>query len=85
MAGMAVVNGLDNIVFILSDDQDIEPGGLTPMRDTHTQKELLAFGAQFSHFYVATSICCLIRAQILSGRLAHNLRDSHYEPFPVPR
>jgi N-acetylglucosamine-6-sulfatase len=68
-----------NMVFILTDDQDVEFGGLEPMR--HTKKLLVEEGMEGNHFYVATPICCPSRAQILSGNYAHNLRDRTSEPF----
>ena len=74
-----------NIVLILTDDQDIvlnEALGapLGPMSQT---KALLQDGGAFGiHAYVAVPICCPSRANILSGRYAHNLRDATYEPFP---
>jgi len=60
-----------NIVFVLTDDQDIELGGLTPMSKT---RELIGEqGAVAEAFYVATPICCPSRTEYLSGRLYHNV------------
>jgi len=74
-----------NIVLILTDDQDVVLNAqldapLGPMAQT---KALLqdqgAFGVAA---YVNVPICCPSRANMLSGRYAHNLRDGRYEPFP---
>lgn len=60
-----------NVVWVLTDDQDIELGGLTPMVKT---RELLGDqGAVGEAFYVATPICCPSRTEYLSGRLYHNV------------
>lgn len=70
---------------ILTDDQDIElnerlDSPLGPMR--HTKTLMQQAGALGTHSYVNVPICCPSRSNILSGRYAHNIRDSHYEPFP---
>ena len=72
-----------NIVLLLTDDQDIELGGMTPMVKT---KALFAAagGASFDKFYVNTPICCPSRMQLLSGRYGHNIRDTPLDPFPGP-
>jgi hypothetical protein len=71
--------------FILTDDQDIElnerlDSPLGPMR--HTKTLMQQAGALGTHSYVNVPICCPSRSNILSGRYAHNIRDSQYEPFP---
>ena len=66
---------LPNIVYIMTDDQDLELGGLTPM--PKVRKLLGAEGATGEAFYIATPICCPSRTETLSGRLYHNvLSDS---------
>jgi len=60
-----------NIVYVMTDDQDVELGGLTPMNKT---RELLGEqGAVGEAFYIATPICCPSRTETLSGRLYHNV------------
>jgi N-acetylglucosamine-6-sulfatase len=72
---------LPSIVFVLTDDQDVEFGGMEPM--VSTRKLVGDAGATAAAFYVNTPVCCPSRSQILSGRYAHNLRDDHYEPWPA--
>ena len=65
---------LANIVFFLSDDQDLMLGGagFQPMRETH--RLLVERGATASNFFAHTPICGPSRAQILTGRYLHNLK-----------
>ncbi|XP_077325898.1 N-acetylglucosamine-6-sulfatase [Lithobates pipiens] len=59
-----------NIVLILTDDQDVSLGGMTPLKKT---KELLGdHGVTFTNAYVASALCCPSRASILTGRYPHN-------------
>ena len=53
---------------------------LGPMEKT--KRLLQSAGATGAKAFVNVPICCPSRANILSGRYAHNLRDAHYEPFP---
>jgi N-acetylglucosamine-6-sulfatase len=69
-----------SIVLLMTDDQDVEFGGLTPMK--HLNSLVGEAGVSASHYYVNTPICCPSRSQMLTGRYAHNIRDSHFEPFP---
>ncbi|NP_001080261.1 glucosamine (N-acetyl)-6-sulfatase S homeolog [Xenopus laevis] len=59
-----------NVVLILTDDQDVSLGGMTPLTKT---KELIAdHGMTFSNAYVASALCCPSRSSILTGRYPHN-------------
>ena len=62
-----------NIVFILTDDQDVSLGGLDAM--PFTQEFLVAGGMTFANGYVTTPICCPSRTSTLSGRYGHNLGE----------
>ena len=60
-----------NIVYIMTDDQDVELGGMTPLNKT---RELLGSqGAVGESFYIQTPICCPSRTETLSGRMYHNV------------
>uniref|UniRef100_A0A8B9KA50 N-acetylglucosamine-6-sulfatase n=1 Tax=Astyanax mexicanus TaxID=7994 RepID=A0A8B9KA50_ASTMX len=59
-----------NIVLILTDDLDLELGGLTPLKKT--QALIADAGVTFSNAYTATPLCCPSRSSILSGKYPHN-------------
>lgn len=59
-----------NVVLILTDDQDVYLGGMTPLKKT---KALIAdVGMTFSNAYVASALCCPSRSSILTGKYPHN-------------
>ena len=59
-----------NIVFILTDDQDITLGGMSMMPKTSSL--LVDKGLSFNNAFVHSPICCISRASYLSGRYVHN-------------
>lgn len=59
-----------NIIFLLTDDQDLLLGGTSPM--AFTRSFLHEGGARLSNFFVNTPVCCPSRSTLLSGRYAHN-------------
>ncbi|KAK3580927.1 hypothetical protein CHS0354_008219 [Potamilus streckersoni] len=59
-----------NIVFFLTDDQDVALGGQTPM--TKTKSLLGDKGIIFNNMFVTSPLCCPSRSSILSGRYVHN-------------
>ena len=59
-----------NIVFILSDDEDVASHRFMPK----TQALLGDRGATFENFFVTYSFCCPSRATILRGQYPHNTR-----------
>ena len=64
------VNEKPNIVFILTDDQDIELGSLDYMPLVH--KDLINEGTLFNRHYCTTAICCPARVTLWTGKNAHN-------------
>ena len=59
-----------NIVFILTDDQDVALFGYNPMPKA---KALLAdAGMSFTNMFVSSPICCPSRSSILTGKFVHN-------------
>lgn len=69
-AGLALA-AKPNLVLIMTDDQDVELGGLTPMPKI---RQLLGEqGAVGEAFYIQTPICCPSRTETLSGRMYHNV------------
>lgn len=68
-----------NIVLILTDDQDVVLGGLTPLKKTKNliQKK----GVNFFNAFSTTPICCPSRSSILSGLYlhSHNVVNNTYK------
>ena len=71
-----------NIVFILTDDQDMRLGsddkaytawGSVDAMPT-VQKRFLQEGGAMQNFFVATPICCPSRTEFFTGRYFHNVR-----------
>ena len=59
-----------NLVVVVTDDQDTELGGTTPLESA---RRLIADqGAEFSNAFATTPICCPSRTSILTGRYQHN-------------
>ena len=54
-----------NIVFFLTDDQDSELGGLTPM--LKAKSWIAEKGVTFDNAFAAVPVCCPSRSSILSG------------------
>src|SRR5262249_13857570 len=57
-----------NIIFILTDDQDLESLAHMP----RVQALLVKQGLTFKNAFVATPLCCPSRASILTGQYPHN-------------
>ncbi|XP_077661804.1 N-acetylglucosamine-6-sulfatase-like isoform X3 [Eretmochelys imbricata] len=69
-AWQLVLGGPHNIVLILTDDQDTEIGGMTPMKKT--QALIGQAGVSFTNAFTVTPLCCPSRSSILSGCYPHN-------------
>lgn len=63
-------NERSNIVFILTDDQDVHLQSLEYM--PLVQKYLINEGTLFKRHYCTTAICCPSRVSLWTGRNAHN-------------
>ncbi|XP_063368638.1 N-acetylglucosamine-6-sulfatase-like [Cydia amplana] len=59
-----------NFVIILTDDQDVTMGGMTPMK--HVRRLIGEEGMTFANTFVSSPICCPSRASILTGLHIHN-------------
>ncbi|KAK7224561.1 hypothetical protein V2G26_012564 [Clonostachys chloroleuca] len=74
-----------NIVFVLTDDQDLHLGSLdhTPL----IRKRLIDQGTLYQRHYCTTAVCCPSRASLWTGKLAHNTNVTDLNPpyggFPI--
>ena len=59
-----------NIIFFLTDDQDIEMGSLAYM--PKVQRLLIDEGAVFTRMYAHVPVCCPSRSSLISGQFLHN-------------
>lgn len=59
-----------NIIFILTDDQDVTMKGMTPM--VKAKKLIGDAGMIFSNMFTSTPLCCPSRSSILTGKYIHN-------------
>jgi hypothetical protein len=59
-----------NIVFILTDDQDVKMNSLSHMKQVQTL--LMNQGLQFTKHYAHVALCCPSRATLWTGQHAHN-------------
>ncbi|KAK3320357.1 alkaline-phosphatase-like protein [Cercophora scortea] len=67
-----------NIVFILTDDQDVHMNSLDYL--PLIKKHLIDQGTTYKRHYCTTAICCPARVSILTGRQAHNTNVTDVSP-----
>ncbi|KAH9904946.1 alkaline-phosphatase-like protein [Xylariomycetidae sp. FL2044] len=67
-----------NIVFILTDDQDLHMDSLDYM--PFVQQHLLEHGTFFRRHYCTTALCCPSRVTLLTGKAAHNTNVTNVSP-----
>lgn len=68
----------NNVVFILTDDQDLHMNSLDYM--PHLQKHLLQQGTFYRRHFTTTAICCPARVSILTGKVPHNTNVTDLMP-----
>ncbi|KAL3486221.1 alkaline-phosphatase-like protein [Aspergillus germanicus] len=67
-----------NVVFILTDDQDVHLNSLDYM--PFVQKHLLEQGTYFNKHYCTTAVCCPSRVTLWTGKAAHNTNITDVNP-----
>ncbi|KAI1341591.1 Arylsulphatase [Xylariaceae sp. FL0016] len=67
-----------NILFIFTDDQDVHMDSLSYM--PLLKKYITDEGTLFSHHYCTVSLCCPSRANLWSGKAAHNTNVTDLSP-----
>ncbi|BFZ65269.1 hypothetical protein YB2330_006432 [Saitoella coloradoensis] len=67
-----------NIVFILTDDQDLHMSSLSYM--PHLNSTLIQHGTLYNSHYVTTALCCPSRVSLWTGLLAHNTNVTDVNP-----
>jgi hypothetical protein len=67
-----------NIVFILTDDQDLQLNSLSYM--PFVQKHLREQGTFYENHFVPTALCCPARVTLWTGRYAHNTNVTNVQP-----
>lgn len=66
------VSGKPNIVFLLTDDQDLRLGSLDAM--PFLREQVQPTGANASNYFVHTPICCPSRSTFMTGKYVHNIK-----------
>lgn len=67
-----------NIVFILTDDQDLHMDSLKYM--PHTQKLIAEQGTTYSNHFCTVALCCPSRVSLWTGKAAHNTNVTDVNP-----
>lgn len=67
-----------NIVFVMSDDQDMHMDSLSYM--PLLKKHIIDEGTFFQRHYCTVALCCPSRASLLTGKAAHNTNVTDINP-----
>lgn len=67
-----------NIIVILTDDQDLHLDSMSHM--SGVKKHLTDEGAYFNHHFATISLCCPSRANMWTGKAAHNTNVTDLAP-----
>lgn len=67
-----------NIIFILTDDQDVHLSSLDYM--PLVRRHLIEKGTYFSNHYCTTAVCCPSRVTLWTGKAAHNTNVTDVNP-----
>lgn len=67
-----------NVVFILTDDQDVHLDSLEYM--PLVKKHLLDQGTYYRKHYCTTAVCCPSRVTLWTGKAAHNTNITDVNP-----
>lgn len=76
--GNGTAGAQPNVVFILTDDQDVHLDSLSYM--PFVKKHLTDQGTTFKRHYCSTAICCPSRVTLWTGQLAHNTNVTDVSP-----
>lgn len=68
--GSSKASSQPNILFILTDDQDLHMNSLDYL--PHTQKHLIDKGTLFKRHFCTIALCCPSRVSLWTGKAAHN-------------
>lgn len=67
-----------NIIFIMTDDQDLLLDSMTYMPKTN--KHIREHGAAYTNHFVTTAVCCPSRVALWTGRQPHNTNVTDVNP-----
>ena len=67
-----------NVVFVLTDDQDLHLDSLQYM--PFVKKHLIEKGTSFNKHYCTTALCCPSRVTLWTGKAAHNTNVTDVSP-----
>ena len=67
-----------NIIFILTDDQDLHMDSLSYM--PHLKRHITEQGTTFNKHYCTVALCCPSRVSLWTGKAAHNTNVTDVNP-----